>query len=222
MKLHRAAEDVIEAGAVSKPLVLGIAGGTGSGKTTIALAIVEAIGAQAVRVDHDSYYKDNSHLSPEERAEINYDHPDSLDNELIAAHAATLKRGEAVEKPIYDFREHSRKKETARIESAPVIVLEGILVLAVPALREQMDIKIFVDTDADIRLMRRMRRDIEQRGRSFASIRTQYYKTVRPMHLAFVEPSKRFADVIIPEGGENRIAIDLILGRLQHFLHQRT
>jgi uridine kinase len=222
VKLHRAAEDVIEAGAVSKPLVLGIAGGTGSGKTTIALAIVEAIGAQAVRVDHDSYYKDNSHLSPEERAEINYDHPDSLDNELIAAHAATLKRGEAVEKPIYDFREHSRKKETARIESAPVIVLEGILVLAVPALREQMDIKIFVDTDADIRLMRRMRRDIEQRGRSFASIRTQYYKTVRPMHLAFVEPSKRFADVIIPEGGENRIAIDLILGRLQHFLHQRT
>lgn len=203
---------------MSKPLVLGIAGGTGSGKTTIALAIVEAIGAQCVRVDHDSYYRDNSHLSPEQRAEINYDHPESLDNELIAQHVAKLKRGETIEKPIYDFREHARKEETARIEPAPVIVLEGILVLAIPALRELMDIKIFVDTDADIRLMRRMRRDIEQRGRSFASIRTQYYKTVRPMHLAFVEPSKSFADVIIPEGGENKIAIELILGRLHHFL----
>jgi uridine kinase len=207
---------------VSKPLVLGIAGGTGSGKTTITLALVEAIGEHAVRIDHDSYYKDNSHLAPEERSEINYDHPDALDNELLAQHVATLKRGEPIEKPVYDFREHNRRTETTRVMPAPVIVVEGILALAIPILREQMDLKIFVDTDADIRLMRRIRRDLEQRGRSFSSIRTQYYKTVRPMHLAFVEPSKRFADVIIPEGGENHIAIDLLVGRIRHFLHQRA
>jgi uridine kinase len=207
---------------VSKPLVLGIAGGTGSGKTTIALALVEAIGEHAVRLDHDSYYKDNSHLAPEARAEINYDHPDALDNDLIQAHVVALKRGEPIEKPLYDFREHNRKTETTRVMPAPVILVEGILALAIPSLRAEMDIKIFVDTDPDIRLMRRIRRDLEQRGRSFASIRAQYYKTVRPMHLAFVEPSKRFADVIIPEGGENHIAIDLIVGRIRHFLHQRT
>lgn len=216
-----AAADYARSAAVSKPLVLGIAGGTGSGKTTIALALVEAIGEHAVRLDHDSYYKDNSRLSPEERAEINYDHPDSLDNELLAQHIATLKRGIAIEKPVYDFVDHARRAETTRVLPAPVIVVEGILALAIPLLREEMDIKIFVDTDADIRLMRRIRRDLEQRGRSFASVRTQYYKTVRPMHLAFVEPSKRFADVIIPEGGENHIAIDLIVGRIRHFLHQR-
>jgi uridine kinase len=206
---------------MSEPLVLGIAGGTGSGKTTIALAIVEALGASAVRIDHDSYYKDQSHLPFEEREQINYDHPDALDNELLREHILALRRGEAIEKPAYDFREHTRKKERTRIDPAPVIIVEGILTLAVSDLRDHMDIKVFVDTDADIRLMRRIRRDLEQRGRSFASVRAQYYKTVRPMHLAFVEPSKRFANVIIPEGGENRIAIDILVGRIRHFLRER-
>ena len=206
---------------MSEPLVLGIAGCTGSCKTTIALAIVEALGASAVRIDHDSYYKDQSHLPVEEREVINYDHPDALDNELLREHILALRRGEAIDKPAYDFREHTRKKEYTRIEPAPVIIVEGILTLAVSDLRDHMDIKVFVDTDADIRLMRRIRRDLEQRGRSFASVRTQYYKTVRPMHLAFVEPSKRFANVIIPEGGENRIAIDILVGRIRHFLRER-
>lgn len=207
-----------------EPLVLGIAGGTGSGKSTIAIALVEALGSSAVRIDHDAYYKDQSHLPAEEREKINYDHPDSLDNELLARHLAGLKRGEAIDKPAYDFRTHTRLPERIRIAPSPVVIVEGILALSIAALRDLMGIKIFVDTDADIRLMRRIRRDLEQRGRSFASIRTQYYQTVRPMHLAFVEPSKRFADVIIPEGGENRIAIDLLVGRIRHFLreHQRA
>lgn len=205
-----------------KPLVLGIAGGSGSGKTTIALAIVEALGAAAVRIDHDSYYRDQSHLPLEEREQINYDHPDALDNELLRAHLVALKRGEAIEKPQYDFRMHTRLAASLPIEPAPVVVVEGILTLAVPQLRDQMTIKIFVDTDADIRLMRRIRRDLEQRGRTFASVRAQYYRTVRPMHTAYVEPSKRFADVIIPEGGENQIAIDLVVGRVRHFLAERA
>lgn len=205
---------------MSDRLVLGISGGTGSGKTTIAMALVDALGPAAVRIDHDSYYKDQSHLPYEERERINYDHPDSLDNELLADHLARLKRGQAIDKPQYDFRTHTRRLERIPVDSAPVILVEGILTLAIPSLRELMAIRIFVDTDADIRLMRRIRRDLEQRGRSFASIRQQYYKTVRPMHLAFVEPSKRFADVIIPEGGENQIAIDLLVGRIRHFLSE--
>ncbi|MCK6551592.1 uridine kinase [Myxococcota bacterium] len=206
---------------MSQPLVLGIAGGTGSGKTTIALALCEALGASVVRVDHDSYYKDQSHLPLSEREQINYDHPDSLDNDLLRDHILALRRWEAIDKPLYEFRDHTRRKDSIRLEPAPVIIVEGILTLGIPTLRELMDIKIFVDTDADIRLMRRMRRDIENRGRSFSSIRHQYYATVRPMHIAFVEPSKRFADVIIPEGGENKIAIELIVGRIRHFLRER-
>jgi uridine kinase len=208
-------------GGVTEALVLGIAGGTGSGKTTIARAIADALGSSAVLIDHDSYYKDQSHLPFEERERINYDHPDSLDNALLSEHLAQLRRGMAIDKPQYDFRDHTRKEERVPIEPAPVILLEGILTLAVESLRKEMSLKIFVDTDADIRLMRRIRRDLEQRGRSFASVRAQYYSTVRPMHLAFVEPSKRFADVIIPEGGENRIAIDLLVGRIRHFLASR-
>jgi uridine kinase len=179
---------------------------------------VNALGASAVAIDHDAYYRDLGHLPEAERQAINFDHPDALDNELLAEHLDRLVRGEPIDKPQYDFRTHTRKVEHAKVEAAPVIVVEGILTLAVPILRERMGIKIFVDTDADIRLMRRIRRDLEQRGRTFASIRAQYYKTVRPMHLAFVEPSKRFADVIIPEGGENQIAIDLVVGRIRHFL----
>jgi uridine kinase len=205
---------------VTDPLVLGIAGGTGSGKTTIARAIQEALGASAALIDHDAYYRDQSHLPREERDRINYDHPDALDNDLLGAHLERLRRGEPIEKPQYEFRDHTRKEESIRVDPAPVIIVEGILTLAVEILRSQMSLKIFVDTDADIRLMRRIRRDLEQRGRSFLSIRAQYYETVRPMHLAFVEPSKRFADVIIPEGGQNKIAIDLVVGRIRHFLRE--
>lgn len=207
---------------MSAPLILGIAGGTGSGKTTIAQAIVRELKDDAAWVDHDSYYKDQSHLSPEERQRINFDHPDALDNELLLQHLLALKRGEGVDKPVYDFKTHTRTEDTTPIAPAPVVVVEGILTLAIVRLREVFDIRIFVDTDADIRLMRRIRRDIEQRGRTFADVRRQYYGTVRPMHMAFVEPSKRYANVIIPEGGENRIAIDLLVGKIRHFLSERA
>lgn len=203
------------------PLILGIAGGTGSGKTTIARAIIDALGPVAVLIDHDAYYIDQSHLPFEERERTNYDHPDSLENELLIHHLRELRAGRAVKKPVYDYAMHARSKDTVLIEPTPVIVVEGILTLAIPALRDELDLRVFVDTDADIRLMRRIRRDIEQRGRSFASVRNQYYETVRPMHMAFVEPSKRFANVIIPEGGENKIAIDVLVGRVRHFLRER-
>jgi len=203
---------------VHTTLILGIAGGTGSGKTTIARAIIEALGPSAVLIDHDAYYLDNSHLPFEEREQTNYDHPDALETDLLIRHLRDLREGRPINKPVYDYAQHARAKDTARIEPVPVIVVEGILTLSIPALRDELDLKLFVDTDADIRLMRRIRRDIEQRGRTFASVRAQYYGTVRPMHLAFVEPSKRFANVIVPEGGENKIAIDLVVGRIRHFL----
>lgn len=200
------------------PLILGVAGGTGSGKTTVARAIADALRPRAAHVDHDSYYRDGSSLSFEARQAVNYDHPDALDNALLAEHLGALKRGEAIEKPTYDFKTHLRSAETTRVEPAPVIIAEGILMLAVPELRELLDIKVFVDTAADIRLMRRIRRDLEHRGRAFRDIREQYYGTVRPMHLAFVEPSKKYADVIIPEGGQNRIAIDIVVGHVRNYL----
>lgn len=207
---------------MSSVLVLGIAGGTGSGKTTIANKIVEQIAPRAICIDHDSYYRDLAHLSFEERQQVNFDHPDSLDNELLMEHLRALRAGRPIEKPVYDFKRHVRTEESSRIEPAPVVVVEGILTLAILALRDLFDIKIFVDTAADIRLIRRVRRDLEQRGREFSEVREQYYKTVRPMHMAFVEPSKQFADVIIPEGGANRIAIELIVGRIHHYLHEQS
>jgi uridine kinase len=195
--------------------VLGIAGGTGSGKTTIAQKLLSAIPpGSAVLIDHDAYYRDRSSLPREERERINYDHPDAIETELLVQHLALLRAGRAVDVPRYDFREHARRPDTRRVEPAPVVVVEGILVLADERLRAHMDLKLFVDTDADIRLMRRLQRDIEERGRSFAQVRAQYDGSVRPMHLAFVEPSKRFADLIVPEGGENQPALDVIAGRL--------
>ena len=195
--------------------VLGIGGGTGSGKTTVAEKLVEGLPASAVVViDHDAYYRDRSRLPAKERSLVNYDHPDAIETEMLVAHLAALRAGHTVEIPQYDFRDHVRRPDTRRVGPAAVIIVEGILVLADERLRAQMDLKLFVDTDADIRLMRRLQRDIEQRGRSFALVRQQYNATVRPMHLAFVEPSKRFADLIIPEGGENRPALDAIVGRL--------
>ena len=202
-----------------QPLVLGIAGGTGSGKSTVSKKISDALPpGTAVVLDHDAYYRDQRSLPLEDRARTNYDHPDALETELLVTHLAELRAGRGVDMPLYDFVEHLRRRETRRVEPVPVVIVEGILVLADSRLREQMDVKIFVDTDADIRVMRRIRRDMEHRGRTFAQVREQYYRTVRPMHLQFVEPSKRFADLIVPEGGENRVALDLIIGRLLHGL----
>jgi uridine kinase len=199
----------------ARPLVIGIAGGTGSGKTTVAhkLAAAIPVGRCSV-IDHDAYYRDQSHLAPEQRALTNYDHPDSLESALLAEHLRLLRQLHSVDIPIYDFVTHTRSAVTRRIDPAAVLIVEGILVFTEDSLRQQMDIKIFVDTDADIRLMRRIRRDLEQRGRTFASVRDQYYSTVRPMHLEFVEPSKRHADLIVPEGGDNHVALDVLLGQL--------
>ncbi|MCC7536164.1 MAG: uridine kinase [Deltaproteobacteria bacterium] len=208
--------------ATSACLVIGIAGGTGSGKTTIARAIREGLPSHhVVAIDHDAYYRDLAHLDEAARAAVNFDHPDSLDNELLLAHIRALRAGRGISKPVYDFKHHVRARETVELPAAPIVVVEGILTLAVPELRQVMDIKIFVDTDADIRVMRRIRRDLQDRGRSFESVRAQYYATVRPMHLLYVEPSKREADVIIPEGGRNTVAIELILGRIRSYLRER-
>ncbi|MBL9015318.1 MAG: uridine kinase [Myxococcales bacterium] len=198
----------------TRPLVVGIAGGSGSGKTTVAHKLAGSMPGRASVIEHDAYYRDQAHLTPEQRAATNYDHPQSLESDLLAAHLRELREGRGVNVPIYDFATHTRKTETRRVEPARVIIVEGILVFTEPLLREQMDIKIFVDTDSDIRLIRRIRRDLEQRGRSFQSVRDQYYATVRPMHIEHVEPSKRWADLIVPEGGDNKVALDVLLGQL--------
>jgi uridine kinase len=202
-----------------KPLLIGIAGGTGSGKSTVASKIVDGLPQESVGIiDHDSYYRDRSDLDAESRARLNYDHPDSLDNDLMVQHLEELRAGRGVDVPVYDFKTHSRDPKRRRVEPTRIIIVEGILVFVEERVRRLLDVKVFVDTDADIRVFRRIRRDIEHRGRTFQSIREQYYATVRPMHLQFVEPSKRWADLIIPEGGENLIAVDLILGKLRHVL----
>ena len=194
---------------------MGIAGGTGSGKTTVAHKLAAAMPAgRCVSLEHDAYYRDQSHLTFDERVHTNYDHPASLESSLLARHLAELRGGNSVDIPIYDFAAHTRSDKTRNVAPAPLIIVEGILVFAEAQLREQMDIKIFVDTDADIRLIRRIRRDIEVRGRSFQSVRDQYYATVRPMHIEYVEPTKRWADLIVPEGGDNHVALDVLLGRL--------
>lgn len=196
-------------------LIIGVAGGTGSGKTTVARKLVEALppGSASI-VAYDSYYRDQAEMPAAERTTINYDHPDALESDLLAAHLAALRAGHAVEVPIYDFKTDRRLTETRRLEATSIVIVEGILTFVAPAVREQLDIKIFVDTDADIRVFRRIRRDLEERGRSFASVREQYYRTVRPMHNQFVEPSKRWADLIIPEGGDNRVALEVLVARL--------
>lgn len=196
--------------------VVGVAGGTGSGKSTVARAIAEQLpSGSATLIEHDSYYRDQPELDYDARAALNFDHPSALETELLVAHLEALERGESVELPSYDFETHRRRPERRSVTPTAVVIVEGILVFADAALRQHFALKLFVDTDADIRVFRRVRRDIEQRGRTFQSVREQYYSTVRPMHLEFVEPSKRFADLVIPEGGENRVAIELVVSRLR-------
>jgi uridine kinase len=201
------------------PLVIGIAGGSGSGKTTLANLILTRVGPERIAyLPHDAYYKDLSNLPPNERATVNFDHPNSLDNELLIRHVKSLKEGIAVDLPVYDFKTHSRTSQTRPIQPRQVIMVEGILIFAEPALRELLEVKIFVDTDADIRFIRRLERDILERGRSTDSVVRQYLATVRPMHMEFVEPSKRYADVIIPEGGQNAVAMEMVVARLETLL----
>ncbi len=199
--------------------IVGIAGGSGSGKTTIARKISEALPPEGVAIiEHDAYYRDRQDLSFDERCQLNFDHPESLETELLVEHIIALKAGRKVDVPVYDFKTHRRTDEPRALEAKPVVIVEGILVLVDARLRAELDIKIFVDTDPDIRIFRRIRRDIEQRGRTFESVREQYYRHVRPMHLQFVEPSKRRADLIIPEGGDNRVALDLVISKLRQLI----
>ena len=203
------------------PLVIGIAGGSGSGKTTAADIILQKVGKQRIAyLQHDSYYRDFNNLPLNQRREVNFDHPDSLDSDLMQGHILQLKQWKPIELPVYDFTTHSRTTETMRVEPRRVILVEGILIFAEPALRSLFDVKIFVDTDADIRLIRRMKRDIEERGRTTEMVVKQYINTVRPMHLEFVEPSKRYADVIIPEGGLNEVAMDMVIARIESMLRE--
>jgi len=201
------------------PLVIGIAGGSGSGKTTVAQEILQRVGPDRIAfLQHDSYYKDLSGLPPAQRAEVNFDHPNSLETDLLISHIAALRDGKAVEVPIYDFSRHSRTAKTFAVQPRRVILVEGILIFTEAALREMFDVKIFVDTDSDLRFIRRLQRDISERGRTTESVIKQYQLTVRPMHMEFVEPSKRYADVIIPEGGFNAAALDMVVARVQALL----
>ncbi|NPV84401.1 MAG: uridine kinase [Anaerolineae bacterium] len=202
-----------------QPIVIGIAGGSGSGKTTVANAVLKRVGAQRIAfLQHDAYYRDLSDLPPAQRAQVNFDHPDSLETELLIEHIHKLKSWQAVNLPVYDFTTHSRTQRMIHIEPQRVILVEGILIFAERALRELFNVKIFVDTDSDLRFIRRLQRDLAERGRTTETVIHQYLSTVRPMHLEFVEPSKRYADVIIPEGGMNEVALDMVIARIEALL----
>ena len=202
-----------------QPVLIAVAGGSGSGKTTVSHAILERVGRDRIAyLQHDAYYRDRAGLPLEERARINYDHPDSLETDLLVEHLKLLRACRAAQVPQYDFAQHVRKAESRLMEPQPIILVEGILIFVDRALREMFDIKIFVDTDSDIRFIRRLQRDIAERGRTMDSVVRQYTETVRPMHLEFVEPSKRYADLIIPEGGFNQIAIDMVVARINAML----
>lgn len=205
------------------PLIIGIAGGSGSGKSTLARKVASALpGASVAFVEMDAYYRDFRHLTLQQLHQVNWDHPDAFDLDLLASHLEALGRGEAIEKPVYDFVSHLRAPETVRIEPADAIVIDGILLLVDPRVREACDVKVFVDTDSDIRLVRRIRRDMAVRGRPLEEILDQYLNTVQPMHFQFVEPSKRYADLVIPRGGQNVVAIDLLLASLSRRLGGRA
>ncbi|MDT8436338.1 MAG: uridine kinase [Gemmatimonadota bacterium] len=206
-----------------RPLILGVAGGSGSGKTTVVSQIMRVLHPTPVSVlHHDSYYRDHHELTLEQRARINYDHPDSLETPLLAEHLRTLLADEAVEEPVYDFTTHRRTADTRRIEPNPIVILDGILILAEPELRELMDIRVYVETDSDLRFIRRLLRDTKERGRTVESVIRQYQETVRPMHLQFVEPSRRDADIIVPFGRENRVAISMLVARLRARVSENT
>ncbi|MHB0965414.1 MAG: uridine kinase [Bellilinea sp.] len=206
-----------------KPLVIAIAGGSGSGKTTVASQILKQVGSDRIAyLPHDAYYRDLKDLPLNQRAEANFDHPDSLESSLLTEHVRALKRWEPVDLPIYDFTIHARTDRTRRVEASAVIIVEGILIFAEPELRAEFDVKIYVDTDSDLRFIRRLQRDISERGRTTESVIHQYLTTVRPMHMDFVEPSKRYADVIIPEGGFNTVALDMVISRIESLLQQNT
>ena len=201
------------------PITIGVAGGTGSGKTTVANTILDRVGQHRIaHIQHDSYYRDLSHLPPDERGRINFDHPDSLETELLIQHLEDLRAWHPVQVPVYDFTTHSRTSRTIRVEPRHVILVDGILIFVERTLRQMFDIKIFVDTDADLRFIRRLQRDIAERGRTTSSVIDQYLNTVRPMHMEFVEPSKRYADVIIPEGGFNTVALDMVVAHVEAML----
>ncbi|MCI2254460.1 uridine kinase [Domibacillus indicus] len=205
-----------------KPIVIGVAGGSGSGKTSVARAIHDYFqDGSIMMIEQDYYYKDQSHLTFEERLQTNYDHPLAFDNDLLIEQVNELINGRPVQKPVYDYAQHTRSEETIPLEPNDVIILEGILVLEDERLRDLMDIKLFVDTDADLRFIRRLTRDIKERGRSLDSVIEQYTEVVRPMHNQFIEPTKRYADVIIPIGGENKVAIDLLIAKIQTILEQK-
>ena len=199
-------------------LVIGIAGGTGSGKTTLMNQIIEKFSNDITVLSHDNYYKRHDELTYEQRCELNYDEPAALETDLMARHLDQLRQGEAIECPVYDFTVHNRSNETITIVPRKVIIVEGILIFEDKPLRDLMDIRIFVDTDADVRLCRRIKRDVEERGRTLESVLTQYQTTVKPMHEKYVEPSKRFADLVVPEGGRNLVALDMITGRIERHL----
>lgn len=205
---------------MKRPILIGITGGTGSGKSTVSKGIFKSIHEKKITIiEQDSYYKDQSHLTFEERVKTNYDHPFAFDNELLIEHLKELLNNKPIEKPIYDFEKHNRKVETITVESKDIIILEGILVLSEEELRDLLDIKIFVDTDSDVRVIRRILRDIKDRGRTLDSVILQYMETVRPAHLQFIEPTKRYADIIIPEGGYNKVAIDIIVAKINSILN---
>lgn len=202
-------------------ILVGVAGGSGSGKTTVANNLVKAFKAEgAALVEQDAYYRELINMTMEEKAKVNFDHPDSIEFELLRKHLESLKNGESIERPIYDFTTHSRKEGTVKINPSKIIIVEGILIFAVPEIRELFDMKIFVDTDADEMILRRIERDMNERGRSLESVRDQYLATVKPMYLEFCEPSKRYADIIIPRGGENKVAVDMVISTLKGYLNK--
>lgn len=204
---------------MKKPILIGITGGTGSGKSTIADEIYNSFSEECIAmIQQDAYYKDQSHLTMEERIKTNYDHPKAFDNDLLIEHLHCLMNGKSVEKPIYDFTIHTRAKETVKVEPREIIIVEGILVLEDERIRDLLDIKVYVDTDADIRILRRLVRDINERGRTVDSVVNQYLEVVRPMHLQFTEPTKRYADIIVPEGGQNKVAIDILVSKIKDIL----
>lgn len=206
---------------MKRPILIGITGGTGSGKSTVAREIYKRFNENCIAmVEQDAYYKDQGNLSYEERIKTNYDHPDAFDTSLLLEHLNKLINREAINKPMYDFEIHTRKKETVRVEPKDIVIVEGILVLAEPELRKLLDIKIYVDTDADVRIIRRLIRDINERGRTVDSVINQYLNVVRPMHMQFIEPTKRYADIIIPEGGHNKVAIDIISANIRQYLQK--